>query len=408
MKILQCHNLYQLPGGEDRVAEDEQALLRAHGHTVLTHTVHNDRVNDLSRLRLAVETVWSRRSAQRVRELVRREQPQIVHFHNTLPQLSPSCYYAAHAEGAAVVQTLHNYRLLCPKATFFRDDQICEKCLHKTVKWPAVVHRCYRDSRSASGAVAAMLTAHGLAGTYRRTVDAYIACSEFTRDKMIEGGFEGDRIHYKPNFVPTDPGPGAGGGGGGYPLYLGRLTQDKGIPVLVEAWKRLPDTPLFVVGKGPEEANVEALTRSHPGVRYENWIGQPRLGQVLGDAAFLVLPTMNYEGFPKVIVEAYAHGVPVVASDLGAMSRVVVDGETGRHVPHGDPQRLAEVVEELLGDPPQLARLRRGARRAYENHYNAAVNYRRLMEIYQAALDRGPDQARRRANPMHRTAAPQT
>ncbi|MEM7624854.1 MAG: glycosyltransferase [Planctomycetota bacterium] len=385
MKILQCHNLYQLPGGEDRVVEDERELLRARGHEVVTHTLHNDRVGDYSKLRLATGTVWSRAAARELRDIVRREEPDITHFHNTLPLMSPSCYYAARAEGAAVVQTLHNYRLLCPKATFFRDNRICEDCLHKKIKWPAVQHGCYRDSRAASGAITAMLTVHGLIGTYRKAVDAYIACSEFTREKMIEGGYPGELIHYKPNFVPDDPG--AGSGAGGYPMYLGRLSPDKGIATLVDAWDQLPDTPLQVVGKGPVQGLVEGLVGRHTQVQHETWVSQPRLGQLLSDAAFLILPTMNYEGFPKVIVEAYAHGVPVVASDIGAMAKVVVGGQTGRHVKYGDAADLARVVRELTSDPDQLARLRRGAREAYEKSYTAEANYSRLMEIYHTARE---------------------
>ncbi len=383
MKILQCHNLYQMPGGEDRVVQDERQLLESRGHEVITHTLHNDAVNELSKVRLAAGTIWSQRSAQRLRELVGQHRPDIAHFHNTLPLMSPAGYYAVREQGVPVVQTLHNYRLLCPKATFFRDGKICEDCLHKTFKWPAIKHACYRENRAASATIAAMLTVHGQLGTYRRAIDAYIACSEFTRDKMIQGGYPGDRIHYKPNFVPEDPG--VGSGAGGYPMYLGRLSPEKGINVLVEAWHQLDHAPLQVVGQGPEEAAVEALVQQQPQVQHETWVSEPRLGQVLGNAAFLILPTMNYEGFPKVIVEAYAHGLPVVATDIGAMGRVVVDGVTGRHFPYGDAAALAAIVRELLSDPDQLARLRRGARRAYETSYTAETNYQRLMEIYDRA-----------------------
>lgn len=386
VKVLQCHNLYQLPGGEDTVVNDEKQLLESRGHEVVSFTLHNDHVDSLSKPRLAAGTIWSRKSAGQLRELVRQHRPDIVHFHNTLPLMSPSCYYAARSEGAAVVQTLHNYRLLCPKATFFRDNQICEDCLHKKIKWPAIKHGCYRDSRAASAAVTAMLTVHGVLGTYRKQVDAFIACSEFTREKMIEGGYPGELIHYKPNFVPADPG--VGSGAGGYPMYLGRLSQEKGIEVLVEAWDKLPDTPLQVVGKGPVQELVEGLAERHHRVQHETWVSFPRLGELLGNAAFLILPTMNYEGFPKVIVEAYAHGVPVIASKIGAMAHVIEDGKTGRHVKYGDADDLARVVREVLADPDQLAAMRRGAREAYETLYTADTNYARLMEVYATARER--------------------
>jgi len=386
MKILQCHNLYQLAGGEDSVVNDERALLESRGHEVVQYVLHNDAVDDVSRLRLAAGTIWSRKSAKALRELVRREKPDIAHFHNTLPLMSPSSYHAVRAEGVAVVQTLHNYRLLCPKATFFRDNQICEDCLHKKVKWPAIKHGCYRDSRSASAAVTAMLTVHGVIGTYRKAIDAYIACSEFTRSKMIEGGYPGDRIHYKPNFIAEDPG--VGSGDGGYAMYLGRLSPDKGIEVLVKAWDQLDEVPLQIVGKGPVGEQVTALADRHDLVTHHTWLTFEELGKILGKASFLVLPTMNYEGFPRVIVEAYGHGVPVVASDIGAMGRVVVDGETGRHVKYGDAEDLARVVRELMNDPEQLQRLRRGARLAYEQSYTADINYATMISIYQKARDR--------------------
>ena len=340
MKILQCHNLYQLPGGEDSVAADERTLLEERGHEVITYNRHNDEVHGLGKLTLAARTVWNRQTTRELTELIRRERPDVAHFHNTVALISPSGYYACRRAGVPVVQTLHNYRLLCPKATFFRDNQVCEDCLHKRVKWPAVAHACYRDSRSASAVLTVMSAVHNAMHTYRDQVDAYIACSTFTRDKMIEGGLPGDRIYYKPNFVTPDPG--VGPGTGGYALYLGRLAPEKGIEVLVKAWDLLgAEVPLRIIGKGPVEALVNGLVERQPHIAHDTWVSQPRLGQLLGDAAFLVLPTLNYEGFPRVIVEAYAMGVPVVASDLGAMSRVIEDGVTGRLVKYNDPATWA-------------------------------------------------------------------
>ncbi|MEM8739034.1 MAG: glycosyltransferase family 4 protein [Planctomycetota bacterium] len=386
MKVLQCHNLYRQPGGEDRVVEDEKRLLEEHGHEVVSFTLHNDQVADLSKPRLAAGTVWSRRSARALRELVRRERPDIAHFHNTLPLMSPSSYYAVRGEGVPVVQTLHNYRLLCPKATFFRDNRVCEDCLTKKIKWPAVVHGCYRDSRSASAAVAAMLTVHGVAGTYRRAIDAYIVCSEFTQQKLIQGGYPADRLHYKPNFVTDDPG--VGSGGGGYPLYVGRLSSEKGIEVLARAWELLPDTPLHLVGQGPMSPMVEDLKARRPRIVHHAYVEFAELQKIMADAAFIVLPSMTYEGFPKVIAEAYSHGVPVVATDTGAMTHIVVEGVTGRRFGYGDAEGLATIVRELMGDPDQVLRLRRGARTAYETAYTADANYRRLLEIYRHAQQR--------------------
>ncbi|MEE9403823.1 MAG: glycosyltransferase family 4 protein [Algisphaera sp.] len=387
MKILQCHNVYQQVGGEDSVVADERRMLESHGHTVVQYTRHNDEVEKLSKLRLAAGTVWSRRTVREITELIARESPDIAHFHNTLPLMSPAVYSAAHRAGIPTVQTLHNYRFLCPKATFFRDDQLCEKCLPKRVKWPAIQHACYRDDRLASATVTAMLTIHGMRGTYHRDVDAYIACSPFTRDKMIEGGLPADRIHYKPNFEPSIPQ--VGRGDGGYALYLGRLSPEKGVTVLVDTWRRLPGRRLEVIGRGPQQDLVDALAAERPNdVVRHHWVDDDELNRLLSGAALLVLPSMNYEGFPKVIVESFARGLPVVASNVGAMAAVIRDGENGRLARFGDAEDFARVIAQTLDDPAGLAQMRINARRDFEENYTADINHDLLMQVYDAAAQR--------------------
>jgi len=386
LKVLQCHNLYQLAGGEDRVVEDERELLTQQGHQVAQYQRHNDDIENISKLRLAAGTLWSRRTVRELRELVKREKPNIAHFHNTVPLMSPAAYHAVRGLGVPVVQTLHNYRLLCPKATFLRDDNICEDCLGKRFKWPAIKHACYRDNRSATAALTTMLTIHGAIGTYRRQVDAYIACSNFTREKMIEGGLPAQHIYYKPNFVSTDPGPGSGKGG--YALYLGRLSAEKGIKILIEAWETLAQTiPLTIVGTGPLQDEVKAFADRHANVTLLGWVDFEELNRIVANASCLVLPTMNYEGFPKVIVEAFAHGLPVVATDIGAMRHAVVEGVTGHRHRYGDAQDMARVVKELFDHPQQLAALRITARETFEREYTAQTNYDKLLNIYEHARD---------------------
>ena len=387
MKIIQCHNYYQVPGGEDAVVEDERALLSSHGHRVTQFTRHNDGVKDISSARLAARTVWSRSAARALEAIVRQEQADVVHLHNTMPQISPSAYYAARRAGAAVVQTLHNYRLLCPKGTFFRNDTICEKCAGKLVAWPSVVHACYRDSRAGSAVLTVMGTTHRLLGTYHRRVDAYIAASAFTRDKMVANGLPDDRLHIKPNFIVGDPG--VGQGDGGYALYLGRLSPEKGLDTVVQAWDRMQQAvPLKIVGSGPMQQQADALAARYQHVQCLGWVGQPDLGEVIRKAAVLVLPSMNYEGFPKVIVEAYAAGLPIIAARLGSMQHSVLEGTTGLLFNPGDADDLALNVSSLIDDADQLASMRIAARQQYETHYTAQANYEQLIKIYNAALDR--------------------
>ena len=387
MNIIQCHNYYQTPGGEDAVVQDEYDLLTAQGHRVMQFTRHNDEVAKLSHLRLAAGTIWSRASARALASMVRSERADVVHFHNTMPLISPSAYYAARRAGAAVVQTIHNYRLICPKGTFFRDGVVCEKCMGRPVAWPAIRHACYRDSRAGSAVLTVMGLTHRMLGTYDRMVDAYITLSDFSRGKLLAGGLPADRLHIKPNFVMQDPGIGTGDGG--YALFLGRLVEDKGVQTLVAAWDQMRHhVPLKILGSGPMQPAVEALASRHDHVQYLGWVRQPELGQVIRRARLLVVPSLYYEGFPKVIVEAYATGLPIIASRLGTMNDVVAEGATGRLFTPGDPHDLARVTSELFDDSEQLGQMRQAARAAYESLYAPPRNYEQLLEIYRRACNR--------------------
>jgi glycosyltransferase involved in cell wall biosynthesis len=385
MKIVQVHNFYQLPGGEDAVVEDERALLEAHGHRLTQFTRHNDQIGRVGKARLAAGTVWNRDAAGQLETLVRKEKPAVVHFHNTMPLISPSAYYAARRGGAAVVQTLHNYRLLCPKGTLFRDGRVCESCVDKAVAWPAVRHACYRQSRSASAALMVMRSTHRVLNTYHKAVDAYIATTRFARDMHLRGGLPSDRVYLKPNFVAVDPG--VGHGAGGYALYVGRLSPEKGIGALLEAWRGQTGLmPLVIVGDGPQRSAVETLASAHPGVTYRGWLSGEALNSAMQSAGVLVLPSLNYEGFPKVIVEAFAAGLPVIASRLGAMAEVIEHQTTGLLFSPGQPEGLRASVSWAQTHPDQLGRMRGEARARYEKHYRPEPNYQALMTIYDHAL----------------------
>src|SRR5262245_32370489 len=205
MKILIAHNYYKQPGGEDACVAAEVAMLESHGHEVVQYHLHNDAIDTMGSLQRASRTLWSRPAYHEVRQLLRRHRPQIAHFHNTFPLMSPAAYYAAQAENVRVVQTLHNFRLLCPNGLFFRKGKVCEDCIGKPIPWPGIVHKCYRDSCTASTGVATMLTVHRVLGTWRNAVDIYIALTQFGRQKFIAGGLPADRVVVKPNFLHLDP-----------------------------------------------------------------------------------------------------------------------------------------------------------------------------------------------------------
>lgn len=378
MRVLVVHNAYQHRGGEDTVVEAEIALLRTHGHAVETYFRSNDDVRDMSASALARQTVWSSRTVRDLETLLQRFRPDVIHVHNTFPLVSPSLYWAASRAGVPVVQTLHNFRLLCLNALFLREGKVCEDCMGR-LPWRGVARACYRGSHAASAALASMLTLHRALGTYRSKVTRYIALNEFCRGKFIEGGLPAERVVVKPNFVDFPfPEPGLRAG----LLFVGRLSAEKGIATLAAAMAALTGASLRVAGDGPEATLLDGV----PGVT--------RLGSLSGDAVraemsratALVVPSIWYENFPRTIVEAFACGLPVIASRLGALADIVADGETGLLFEPGDPRDLAAKLAWAQANPERMAEMGRRARAQYEAAFSAEVNHRRLIAIYADAV----------------------
>jgi glycosyltransferase involved in cell wall biosynthesis len=398
LRVLIAHNRYQQPGGEDMLSEAEAALLTAHGHAVEQLVLDNDAIapqrSALDSVRLAGATVWSRQGHAAVQRAIRAFRPDVVHFHNTFPLISPAGYYAARAEGVPVVQTLHNFRLLCANGLFYRDGHICEDCLGKAVPLPGVVHSCYRGSRTASGAVVTMLTAHRAARTWTRMVDRYIVTGEFQRQKFIAGGLPAEKLAIKTNFVP-DPSP--GDGRGNYALFVGRLSPEKGIGTLLRAWERVGGKiPLKIAGDGPLAGDVAEAQRRLPGIEWLGRLAPAEVTTAMQQAALLIFPSEWYEGQPRTILESFAVGTPVVAADLGAMSELIRADHTGVHFEAGDPGDLARVVAETFANPAALARMRARTRAEFEACYTAAENERQLTDIYRAVIEE-----RRQASSKH-------
>lgn len=387
MRILLVHNYYQQPGGEDQIFEAESAMLEKHGYRVFQYTVNNNYINGLNPLKLARLTLWNNDVGIELRKFIRKVHPTVIHFHNTFPLISPAAYYIAKAEGATVVQTLHNYRLLCPNALFFRKGRLCQDCMDKFVPWPSVLYACYRKSITASTVTSAMLSIHRAMRTYIKMVDMYIALTDFAREKFICGGYPAEKIAVKPNFV--DPDPGIGIGRGNYAIFVGRLSLEKGINTLLSAWGKIGEKiPLTIVGDGPLASQVAEAALHIPGVE---WLGhKPRqlVLDLMKDATVLIFPSIWYEGLPVTIVEAYSVGLAVIASNLGAMSSMIDHNRTGLHFRPGDPEDLATQVDWIISHPAELERMRQEARAEYEVKYTAGHNYEMLMEIYESAIAR--------------------
>ena len=384
MKILQVHNFYQQRGGEDAVYAAECELLRQYGHTVIQHSVHNDAIKDMSRLEVAAKTIWNSDSYREIKALIRQHSPDVLHAHNTFPLVSPAAYYAAAEARVPVIQTLHNYRLLCPGAIFFRDGHICEDCLGK-VPYRAIEHGCYRDSKSASATVVALLTVHRVAGTWRRKVKTYIALTEFAKSKFVEGGLEASKIAVKPNFLVNDPG--IGEGAGDYALFAGRLTREKGLGILLEAWRHLPSTfRLKIAGDGELRAAIESSARELGNVEVLGPCDRSAILELAKNAAVQIVPSEWYEGLPMTIVEAFACGTPVVTSHLSSMDDLVTDGVDGVRFENGSAEDLARKLTYLNQKRELLCKMRKKARNRYETTYTPQRNYAMLIKIYQQAI----------------------
>jgi glycosyltransferase involved in cell wall biosynthesis len=389
VKIVVVHNAYQQAGGEDAVVSAEKALLLHAGNEVSEYLRHNNEIQQGrigSNIALAAHTVWSSGSRNELYRLLKKSNPDIVHFHNTFPLISPAAYYACRDLGVPVVQTLHNYRLFCAAATFFRKGEVCEDCLGER-RWQAVRHVCYRQSRKASATVAAMLSFHHWYGTWTELVDRYIALSEFSRAKFITAGLAEAKIAVKPNFVLPDPG--VGPHDGDYAVFVGRLSEEKGLRTLFQAWRRGNPTYLLrVIGGGPlfDDLRLEIDRCGLSNVCLHGRLLREETLKIVQGAKVLIVPSICYENFPMTIAEAYACGIPVIASRLGAMAEIVQDGRTGLHFTAGDADDLAAKVEWAWAHPEDMRRMGSTARAEFEAKYTAEKNYGILMDIYESVI----------------------
>ncbi|MFE4107912.1 glycosyltransferase [Almyronema epifaneia] len=385
MKILAIHNRYQIRGGEDESFDLETSLLEKNGHQVIRYIKDNKIIDELPLWQVGLRTIWSRSDYRSIRGLIQKERVDLAHIQNHFPLVSPSAYYAAKHEGIPVVQSLRNYRLYCLNSYLFREQKVCEDCLGKSIPLPGVVHKCYRNSRLGSTVVTASISTHRLLKTYQTQVDAFIVLTEFAKQKYIHNGIPAEKVFIKPNFV--DPDPKAGRGDGGFVLFVGRLSAEKGISVLLRAWEVLGKrTQLKIVGEGPLQSDVEAAAVNTAGIQY---LGRQSLADVydlIGQATALIFPSLWYEGMPRVIIEAFAKGTPVIASYLGAMVTMIEHQKTGLHFQVGNSDALIEQVFWMLDHPQAWSEMRQAARSNYELNYTAEQNYQMLMQIYQRVL----------------------
>jgi glycosyltransferase involved in cell wall biosynthesis len=388
MKILYCHNYYRHRGGEDISFETDVEMLRDAGHEVITYTKNNSELSG-NQLQIAARTIWNRQTGREVGKLIDETLPDVLHCNNLFPQISVSIYKAAKQRGVPIVQALRNYRAFCANSFLFRDGQVCRSCLKSTAAWHGIIHRCYRGSFAASTVVAGMQLTHRLLRIQHRYVSAFFTPTEFSRQIHIEGGFAPEKLFVRSNFLLPDLGlstlPGQ------YALFVGRLSEEKGVDTVIRAWRDSKiDFPLKIVGDGPIETSLREMAAGIDTIEFLGSMKADKVQEQIASAKVLIMPSVWYETFGRTVAEAFSRGVPVIASRLGAMEELVRNGQNGFLFEAGNSGSLADATTKMLNLDHEIElQMRTAARAAFETRFNAKVSYQQLMKIYDRVVENG-------------------
>jgi glycosyltransferase involved in cell wall biosynthesis len=340
-------------------------------------------------MRGGLAVTWNPFEASRIKRVLRNMRPDVVHVHNTFPLISPSIFWAIR-EYAPCVLTLHNYRLFCASAVLLRDGVVCTRCLDESSVLPAVRFGCYRGSRLATYPIAQNIALHRAIGTWTSRVDAFIAVSEFQRNKLVDAGLPPARMHVKPNFFSGSPKVVPWDKRNDVAVFVGRLTPEKGVEHLVRAWLAMgANAPLLrVIGEGPLRASLEALAKSDgaANIEFTGGVSPEAATEEVSLAKLLIVPSVWFEGFPIVLQDAFATGTPAAVSDIGSLPTIVQDGVNGLVFRANDPAAIAQLLGRIWNDQELLSRLSIGARANFESHYTEDINHKRLLDIYSAAI----------------------
>lgn len=396
MRILQVHNRYREPGGEAQSIANERRALEEAGHEVVLYERDSreiDQLSPLGKLRAGLNVSASSDACREIAACVDAHRPDVAHIHNTVPLITPAVYAVLQAHGVPVVQALRNYRFFCASGTFYRSGHNCFDCADGS-PLPAVLHGCYRDSRLQSAAMAAMLVRSRT--TMRQDIDAYVAVSDYVKDRFLAAGYATERLFVKPNFE-FDPGLHEATSPPEHVFFFGRLTEEKGVDTLLRAWRSI-STPLVIAGDGPLRSLVETECRdpalSH--VKYLGLLSKSDTGSYIRRAHFVVVPSRWHEPFGRTVIEAYAHAKPVLAARTGALTELVSENRTGALFTGGDAVDLGHQAEALLADPGRTRDMGHAARTRFESDFSPGPNVRAMLEIYRRATE--IHQARRVAN----------
>ncbi len=385
MNILLIHNTYQQKGGEDSVLENEYQLLKEK-NTVEKLLFNNEDIkSSFDKLKTGFNSIYNKNSAKIVEEKIKEFSPDIIHVHNFFPIASPSIFYVANKLNIPIVMSLHNYRLICPNALLFKNNEICEKCVNKSFAIDAVLHGCYRESRVQTFALALMSYVHKKRKTWNTKVDKYIALTEFAKEKILNSslGLDESQIVVKPNFVIDN---GFELEKEEYCLFVGRLSKEKGIDVLLNTFQN-SERKLLIIGTGPMLETVKEYSKEYSNIEYLGFQSIDFIIDKLKKAKALIFTSIWYETFGMTIIEAFSCATPVIAPNLGAPGELVLDGYTGFIYKAGDSIELHSSIEQLYIQPEMYTQLCKNARKDFLEKYTKEKSYDYLMKIYQDVIN---------------------
>ncbi len=390
MRVLLVHCFYRssAPSGEDSVYRNEKKLLEDNGHQVITYEKFNDELDNnsvLKKILAGTEFVWSQNAFNEITSIIKKNKPDVAHFHNIFPQISTSAYVACKKLGIPVVQTLHNYRYICPAGLLQRNNKPCEKCIKGSLI-SSLIHKCYRNSLMATLPMASMIAFNRVTGNFRNNVDSYIALTEFAKNRFIEGGLPAEKISIKPNFVSShevSQHP-----NGNYAIFVGRLTQEKGVATLIEACKNTKHIPVKILGDGELKKQLESICILYDlNVEFLGNQSNSNAINMINNSKFLIIPSECYEGFPVVVAEAYACGKPVLGSKIGSLDEIIIENVTGRKFTYGSANALADGMLKMWDDTSMLQRMSENALATFTDKYSPEVNLKMLLSIYDKVME---------------------
>ncbi len=379
-KILFIHNFYLIPGGEDQSHRSEIELFKRHGHSIFTYEDNNTRIEEIGKFKTALKTIWSHETYKNIRRLIQEHSIDLIICQNIFPLISPSLYYAAKKERTPVFQFVRNYRLLCLNALFYRNGGVCEECLGKRFLWPGIIHKCYRGNFWGSIVVALMNYIHWRFNTWNKQVTKFICLNQFSKGKLVEGGIWEQKISIRPNFLLRDSGVGTNRDT--YLLYVGRLSEEKGIKFLLDCIERNNlQIPLKIVGSGPLNDFVISITKKNDYVKYLGSVTPDEVLELMRNAFSVIVPSTCYEVMPRTIIESFGTGTPVIGSNIGGIGEMVEHKQTGLLFIPGNADDLANCVHWAYSHPDDMKKFGENARLEFLTKYTAEKSYLNVLNI---------------------------